>query len=72
MPTDPHTGVDPVLADIRLKRMQAEDAVIALYDAIRWAKANGYSYSELDTYTGFSRGNIQNITAGRNPRFVMD
>lgn len=63
---------DQTLADLRLKRMRATDAVIELYEAVREAKNNDYSYREIETHTGFPRGTIQNIIAGTNPRFTIE
>lgn len=63
---------DPTLNTLRALRVNAEDAVIDFYDAIRHAKANGYSYNELDIYTGLPRGTLQNIAAGKNPRFTVE
>lgn len=63
---------DQTLADLRLKRMRATDAVIELYEAVREAKARDYGYREIETYTGFPRGTIQNIIAGNNPRLTIE
>ncbi|ALY07441.1 hypothetical protein SEA_GUUELAD_129 [Mycobacterium phage GuuelaD] len=45
---------------------------VALYDAIREAKENGYSYNELEQATKFTRGTLQNIAAGKNPRLSIE
>jgi hypothetical protein len=43
----------------------------ALYNLIRAAKARGYSFNELEQATGFPRGTVQNVVAGRNPRLTV-
>lgn len=67
----PDTAPDAVLNGIGEQRRTATAAVVKFYDAIREAKNCGYSYSELDGSTGLSRGTIQNIVAGKNPRFTV-
>lgn len=67
----PTNNQDQTLADLRLKRMHAADTIIELYDAIREAKNNDYSYREIETHTGLPRGTIQNIISGDNPRFTI-
>ncbi|ALI29828.1 hypothetical protein XA26_60470 [Mycolicibacterium fortuitum] len=62
---------DDVLDDIARQRAATNAAIIALYDAIRDAKSNDYSYNELETASGFTRGTVQNIVAGSNPRFSV-
>ena len=69
-PSTKSTTVDPILDEIRQLRMQTDDAILNLYDAIRAAKQQGYSYSELETVTGFPRGTMQAIIAGQNPRIT--
>lgn len=63
---------DQVLDSISERIHQITLDLIALYDLIRYAKDNGYSYNELGITTGFPRGTIQNIAAGQNPRFTVD
>ncbi|NOQ60811.1 hypothetical protein [Mycolicibacterium fortuitum] len=62
---------DDVLDDIARQRAATNEAIIALYDAIRDAKSNDYSYNELEAASGFTRGTVQNIVAGSNPRFSV-
>lgn len=62
---------DDVLDDIARQRAATNAAIIALYDAIRDAKSNDYSYNELEAASGFTRGTVQNIVAGSNPRFSV-
>ncbi|OBK55157.1 hypothetical protein [Mycolicibacterium fortuitum] len=62
---------DDVLDDIARQRAATNAAIIALYDAIRDAKRNDYSYNELEAASGFTRGTVQNIVAGSNPRFSV-
>ncbi|SUA03315.1 hypothetical protein [Mycolicibacterium fortuitum] len=62
---------DAVLDDIARQRAATNAAIIALYDAIRDAKRNDYSYNELEAASGFTRGTVQNIVAGSNPRFSV-
>ena len=62
---------DATLTDISEQARAVAITLIQLYDAIREAKANGYSYQELQTATGIARGTIQNIVAGGNPRFTL-
>lgn len=63
---------DPVLTDINQRVAAITCAILALYDAIREAKENNYSYNELGIVTGMPRGTIQNIAAGKNPRFSVE
>ena len=62
---------DTVLDDIARQRAATNAAIIVLYDAIRDAKSNDYSYNELEAASGFTRGTVQNIVAGSNPRFSV-
>ena len=62
---------DDVLDDIARQRAATNAAIIALYDAIRDAKSNAYSYNELEAASGFTRGTVQNFVAGSNPRFSV-
>lgn len=62
---------DTVLDHIARQRAAVNTAILALYDAIRDAKKNDYSYNELEAASGFTRGTVQNIVAGSNPRFSV-
>ncbi len=63
---------DPTLRAISEGTRAAIASTRALYEVIRAAKSNGYSYNELEGVTGFPRGTMQNIVAGRNPRLTVD
>jgi hypothetical protein len=63
---------DPTLRAISEGTRAAVASTRALYEVIRAAKANGYSYRELEGVTGFPRGTVQNIVDGRNPRLTVE
>jgi hypothetical protein len=65
-------GTDSTLDDIRARTVECVDSIVELYDAIRLAKDTGYAYGELGVATGFARGTLQNIIAGKNPRFSVE
>lgn len=62
---------DATLDTLTKQVADIEAAILSLYDGIRHAKDNGYSYNELIAATRFSRGTVQNIADGRNPRFSV-
>lgn len=68
----PNMATDATLEGIRTRTVECVDCIVALYEAIRNAKDTGYSYNELEIVTGFPRGTLQNIAAGRNPRFSVE
>lgn len=68
----PDTAADATLDAITQETKKVTAALVALYDAIRTAKENDYSYNELEAATGLSRGTLQNIAAGKNPRFGVE
>lgn len=49
---------------------EISDAIHILYDQIRDAKDDGYTYSQLEVATGFARGTLQNIVDGLDPRVL--
>ncbi|QXO14366.1 hypothetical protein SEA_CHASER_139 [Mycobacterium phage Chaser] len=65
-------ATDATLAGIEEQARNVTAGIVALYDAIREAKESGYSYNELEIVTGFPRGTLQNIAAGKNPRFSVE
>jgi hypothetical protein len=62
---------DATLGAVAKQATEVTAAIVALYDALRSAKENGYSYNELEAATGIPRGTMQNIAAGKNPRFSV-
>lgn len=68
----PGMATDVTLESITASVRTVEAAIVELYDSIRAAKAQGYAYNELEKATGFPRGTLQNIAAGRNPRFTIE
>jgi hypothetical protein len=68
----PYMAADATLDAITRQFGKAAADIIALYDAIREAKENGYSYNELEAATGLARGTLQNIVVGKNPRFTVE
>jgi len=69
---EPLTDSDATLRAIRQGTRAAISSARTLYEVIRVAKANGYSYRELEGVTGFPRGTVQNIVDGRNPRLTVE
>ncbi|UJQ87125.1 hypothetical protein SEA_VETRIX_131 [Mycobacterium phage Vetrix] len=63
---------DATLLSIAARTEAIIAETVALYDAIRDAKENGYSYNELEQATKFTRGTLQNIAAGKNPRLSIE
>ncbi len=63
---------DPTLDAIREATRAAKSSTRALYEVMRAAKTNGYSYRELEDATGFPRGTVQNIVDSRNPRLTVE
>lgn len=68
----PSMATDSTLVDIATHTRAVTEAIVELYDAIRAAKDSGYSYNELEKATKFPRGTLQNIAAGKNPRFSVE
>ena len=66
------SATDATLNNIAEQTRATAVAIMQLYDAIREAKDNNYSYNELERATGMPRGTLQNIAAGRNPRFSLE
>ncbi|AEK07138.1 hypothetical protein JOEDIRT_125 [Mycobacterium phage JoeDirt] len=63
---------DPTLDDIASRTQELIEGTLALYELIRHAKNNGYSYNELELATKFTRGTLQTIASGRNPRLSIE
>ncbi|AYB70467.1 hypothetical protein SEA_SAMTY_123 [Mycobacterium phage Samty] len=62
---------DATLSEIRERAEKIKRDILALYQCIRAAKDNGYSYNELGNATGFPRGTLQNVLVGKTPRFSV-
>jgi len=65
-------ALDAALETLAADTRAVEQAIVTLYENIRALKDTGYSYNEIELATGFPRGTIQNIAAGRNPRFSVE
>jgi hypothetical protein len=46
---------------------EAQQALDMLYEAIREARTDGYSFTEIERASGLARGTLQKIIAGDNP-----
>ncbi|ALA06631.1 hypothetical protein SEA_LUMOS_125 [Mycobacterium phage Lumos] len=67
----PSVTTDATLSEIRERAEKITRDILALYQCIRDAKDNGYSYNELGNATGFPRGTLQNVLVGKTPRFSV-
>ncbi|QDK03645.1 hypothetical protein SEA_FINNRY_123 [Mycobacterium phage Finnry] len=67
----PSVTTDATLSEIRERAEKIKRDILALYQCIRAAKDNGYSYNELGNATGFPRGTLQNVLVGKTPRFSV-
>lgn len=56
---------------LRRLTLQAHIAVLALYDAVADARADGVSHHRIRDAAGISTGSIQKIEQGLLPQFVV-
>lgn len=64
--------MDECLAELPNVAHSASEAVLDLYEAIRQARRLGATYDQLVSCTGLARGTVQNVLAGKLPRFAPD